>query len=120
MKKRKFNIILITDDNKKEYNLLGEYDKEKNIIYYNESGNLITNMIIDLNNKILTRENKDYLIKYKLIEKKETTNEIIIKDLDKTIELKIKTEKFEITENKIEIEYILLDSNEKVTYIINM
>lgn len=120
MKKRKFNITLITDNIKKEYNLLGEYDKDNNIIYYNESGSLITSMTIDLNNKILIRENKDYLIKYNLLENKETTNKVTIKELNKTLDIRIKTEKFEITETKIEIEYILLDSNEKVTYIIKM
>lgn len=120
MPKRKFNITLITDDIRKEYNLLGEYDKASNIISYIETVPLITSMTIDLNNKILIRENKDYLIKYKLLENQETNNKIKIKELNKILELRVKTEKFEITKDRIEIKYIVLDSNEKVTYIINM
>ena len=42
MKKRKFNIILITNQEKDEYNLLGEYDRENGIIYYNETKSLLT------------------------------------------------------------------------------
>lgn len=120
MKKRKFSITIITDGLKEEYNLLGEYDLENDIIYYNENKGLVTSMKLDLKNKLLIRENKDYYIEYKLIENKETLNKIIIKELDKVLELRIKTEKFEITNNKIEIIYVLLDSNEKVIYEIKM
>ena len=120
MKKRKFNIILITDDTKNEYNLLGNYDEENNIITYNESGSIITSMTLDLNQKTLIRENKDYLIKYNLLENEETVNQVIMKELNKTLDIKIKTEKFEVSKDKIEIIYILLDSNEKIIYTINM
>lgn len=120
MKKKKLNIILITNEETKEYNLLGEYDKENNIIYYNENNDLVTKMEIDLNNNTLIRENKDYYIKYNLIENQETINKITIKELNQDLDIRIKTEKFEITENKIEIMYTLLDSNEKITYVINL
>ena len=50
MKKIKLNITLITNQEKEEYNLLGEYDKENKIITYTESNNLLTTMIIDMNN----------------------------------------------------------------------
>ena len=120
MKKKKLKIVLITNQETNEYNLLGEYDEKNNIIYYNEKSKLVNKMQIDLKNKILIRENKDYLIKYNLLENKETINKINIKELNQYLDIKIKTEKFKITGNKIEIKYILVDSNEKVTYIINM
>jgi len=119
MKKRKINIILITSDKKEEYKLLGEYNPEKNIISYQESGDLLTEVVLDLNQNILIRENKDYYLQYKFIENEETENEMKLKDLNQSIKLKIKTEKFNVTNNKIEIIYTLLDSNETINYQIN-
>lgn len=116
MKKRKINIILITSDKKEEYKLLGEYNSEKNIISYQESGDLLTEVVLDLNQNILIRENKDYYLQYKFIENEETENEMKLKDLNQSIKLKIKTEKFNVTNNKIEIIYTLLDSNETINY----
>ena len=47
-----------------------------------------------------------------------TENEIDIKEFNQSMILKIKTEKFKIEENKVQILYMLLDSEEKVEYII--
>lgn len=116
MKKKKLNIVLITNNEVTEYNLLGEYDEDNNIIYYNENNNLVTKMKIDLKNKNLTRENKDYYLEYNFIETKETENKMILKELDKTLFIKIKTDKFELEDNKLEIIYTILDSNEKIIY----
>jgi len=118
MKKRKLIITLITNEIEEEYNLLGEYDEESKIISYNENKQLLTKVKIDLIEKILTRENNDYYLKYKFIENEKTENEIKMKDLNQSIFLKIKTDKFEIEENKVKIIYTILDSNEKVTYIV--
>ena len=116
MKKRKISITLITDDSKEEYNLLGEYDKENEIITYRENTNLVTRVKLDLKEKILTRENKDYSLKYHLVENKVTENEIEIKELNQKIILKIKTNKFEITENQVTVIYTILDSKEEIKY----
>ena len=118
MKKRKINIVLITNQEKEEYNLLGEYDSEKEIIIYNEHKQLLTEVKLDLKNNILIRDNRDYYLEYKLIENEETENEIKLKDLNQSIFLKIKTNEFKIEKDKIQITYTILDSNEKVTYIV--
>lgn len=118
MKKRKLNITLITNEKESEYNLLGEYDTEKKVITYSESNELLTDVKIDLKERVLVRENKDYCLKYKFIENEETENEINLKELNQKIYIKIKTDKFELSENKLEIIYTILDSNERVTYII--
>lgn len=116
MEKQKFIIKLVTSDNKEEYSLLGKYDQEKNIIYYQESKELLTDVSLDLNNRMLIRNNRDYYLKYKFQENEETENEIKLKDLNQSIKLKIKTEKFKITNNKVEIIYKILDSNETISY----
>lgn len=118
MKKRKFKIITIANDRKEEYHVLGIYDIENQRLEYQENKNLITHVILDLKNRILIRENKDYYLKYQLIENKITENEIDIKEFNQSMILKIKTEKFKIEENKVQILYMLLDSEEKVEYII--
>lgn len=118
MKKKKLTIHLITSTTQEQYNILGEYDKENGKIIYQESKNLLTDVVLDLNNKILTRKNKDYCLNYHLLEDKVTENEVIINDLQKSLYLNIKTNKFEITDNKVEIKYSILDSNEKIHYIV--
>lgn len=118
MKKRKLIITLITNDIKEEYNLLGEYDNDKEEITYSENKELLTEVKLNLKEKTLTRKNNDYYLKYKLLENKETENEIKIKELNQSLFLKIKTDKFKIEKNKVEIIYTILDSNEKITYIV--
>ena len=118
MKKRKLRITIIANNSKEEYSVLGIYDIEKQRLEYQENNNLITHVILDLKNRILVRENKDYYLEYQLLENKETENKIDIKEFNQSMILKIMTEKFNIKNNKVEIIYILLDSNEKVQYII--
>ena len=108
----------ITNEKEDEYNLLGEYDELNKIITYNESNEFLTEVKLNLKEKILTRENKDYHLEYKFTINEETENEINLKELNQSLFLKIKTEKFEIEENKVEIRYTIVDSNEKITYIV--
>ena len=118
MKKTKLNITVITDHGKDEYNLLGEYDEEKQRIHYQESRDLLTDVILDLKNKILIRDNKDYNLNYQFLEEVITENRMNWKELNQSIILKIKTQKFKIMNTKIEIIYTILDSDETIQYII--
>lgn len=116
MELRKIKVTLITNTTKEEYNLLGKYDLSKNIITYNENKQLQTKVILDLNSRSLTRDNKDLKVDLLFAENGETTNELFIKELNKYLTIKIKTEYYNLTENSIEIVYIILDSNDKITY----
>ena len=116
MKKRKLIITLITNEASEEYNLLGEYDEEKEIITYNESKDLLTEVKLDIKERILERDNHNYYLKYKFVENEKTENEIRLKDLNQSIFLKIKTDSFKLKDNKVEIIYTILDSNEQVNY----
>ena len=118
MKKTKLNITVITDHGKDEYNLLGEYDEEKQRIHYQESRDLLTDVILDLKNKILIRDNKDYNLNYQFLEEVITETRMNWKELNQSIILKIKTQKFKIMNTKIEIIYTILDSDETIQYII--
>lgn len=116
MKKRKMHITLRTNDVNEEYNLLGEYDEEHKVLSYQEKKELVTIVKIDLLKKCLSRENKDYSLHYHFQENKVTSNSFHLKEINQNMIIKIKTEKFLVTKNKIEIQYTLLDSNEKVNY----
>ena len=116
MELRKIKVTLITNTTKEEYNLLGKYDLSKKIITYNENKQLQTKVILDLNSRSLTRDNKDLKVDLLFDENGETSNELFIKELNKYLTVKIKTESYNLTENSIEIVYIILDSNDKITY----
>ena len=116
MRKRKIHITFRTNSYDTEYNLLGEYDKEHNILTYLENSSLVTKVTIDLNQQELRRDNKDYQLIYHFLENEITDNSILLKEMNQKFCLKLKTEKFSFSQNKLEIIYILLDNEEKVIY----
>lgn len=116
MEKKKLKITIITNDSKSEYNTLGNYDKEKEILSYQEKLDLITNVLVKKKEKEIIRDNKDFNMKCYFDINKETTNTIYLKELDSTIDIKIKTVNYNYDNNKLEIEYILMDSKDKVYY----
>ena len=116
MKKIKIKVTLMTNDIKDEYTTIANYDDEKSIISYQEKKDIVTNVELNLKNKELIRENKDFIMKYKFKLNEETTNQIYLKELEKYIDVKLKTKNYNYNNNKLEIEYILIDSNENVYY----
>lgn len=63
----------------------------------------------DSSNNVLKREDDNLSMEYLFINDKETIGKIYIKDLNKYIDVVIKTSKIEKNENKILIEYTILD-----------
>ena len=63
----------------------------------------------DSSNNVLKREDDNLSMDYLFINDKETIGKIYIKDLNKYIDVVIKTSKIEKNENKILIEYTILD-----------
>lgn len=93
--------------------------KNKNKITYHD--NFSINKINIYDNKImLVRENDDFIHTFNFEINKETTSEYYIKEYASSIEVKIKTTKLVITDNKIEINYIVKESNEEYNYILDM
>ena len=118
MNLKKLHIILITDNTKQEYNLLGKCNKD--IISYNESGTLKSNLILNLKEKTLVKENIDYKITLIFDKDNITTNEVYLKKEEKILKLELETIKYEVTNSKIEIKYKVLDSEEVIEYIIEI
>lgn len=93
--------------------------KNKNKITYHDSFSI--NKINIYDDKImLVRENDDFIHTFNFEINKETTSEYYIKEYASSIEVKIKTTKLVITDNKIEINYIIKESNEEYNYILDM
>lgn len=116
MKKIKLKITMITQNQKTEYITIGNYDSEKQELTYQEKQEVVTDVKINLKEHKLIRDNKDLTMIYQFDEKKKTINTIYLKDLEKYIDIQIKTKKYYYDNNKIEIEYILIDSNDKIYY----
>lgn len=79
------------------------------ILKYKENEN--TKVILDLNNNILIRENNEFRMEYKYDIKKETKGKIFIKELNKEIELKIKTKKYVKKDELIIINFSIENNN---------
>jgi len=120
MKKEKIHISLITNSNREENNLLGEYNREKKIIEYYESNSLRSKITIDLSNHLLIKDNIDYRITLNLDVNNKSSGEILLKKENKILNLEIETSKFELKDNKVTMKYIIIDSKEEIIYEIEM
>jgi len=80
-------------------------------LYYVESDSEKTVVEVDFINKILRRDNKKLFLEYRFDLDKETESIIVDKELDQTLTILIKTNKFEITEKDIIIEYEIEGDN---------
>ena len=116
MKKMKLKITMITQNQKIEYITIGNYDSEKKELSYQEKQEVVTDVKLNLEKHKLIRDNKDFTMTYQFDLNKKTINTIYLKELDKTVDIQIKTEKYYYDNNKIEIEYILIDSDDKIYY----
>lgn len=116
MKKMKLKITMITQNQKIEYITIGNYDSDKKELSYQEKQEMVTDVKLNLEKHKLIRDNKDFTMEYQFEVNNKTINTIYLKELGKTIDIQIKTEKYYYDNNKIEIEYILIDSNDKIYY----
>lgn len=116
MKKMKLKITMITQNQKIEYITIGNYDSDKKELSYQEKQEMVTDVKLNLEKHKLIRDNKDFTMEYQFEVNNKTINTIYLKELGKTIDIQIKTEKYYYDNNNIEIEYILIDSNDKIYY----
>ena len=94
--------------------------KNKNKIDYINNE---TKYKIDISNDrkiILIRDNEKFTHKFIFDIDKITESEYYIKELNVSIYVKVKTNRIICTENKLKIDYEIIDNNSKCTYILNM
>lgn len=84
-------------------------------INYSEPDLNKTNVFLDLDNKILIRENKDIYLEYDF---KNSKGSIYIKELRNNIDISIDVERYLVNDKKIEIVYLI--ENDKYQYFIEV
>lgn len=82
---------------------------QENIIKYKEDNNTIVKFNYDTNE--LTRENSELRMNYLFSNENPTTGTIFIKDLNKELELEIKTKRVQIKNSDIEIEFLVEEND---------
>lgn len=103
MPKLNIKTIMTLPEQKITENTVGNI--ESGIISYQESNN--TYVYLDTNRHELIRENNEINMKYIFDEKEITKGNIYIKDLDRTIELDIKTKVIEKDYHRYKVEYMI-------------
>lgn len=110
MSKINIKISILNNETNNTLETLGIKDDNK--IKYKEKDGTLT--IIDLDNYELIRDNNELRMNYIFKENEGTTGTITIKEYNKNIDVVIKTNKVELNNNNISIEYEI--ENNKFIY----
>lgn len=110
MAKKQIEVILETDEEVIKNNTLAIITD--NVIKYNDNNVLVILKISD-SEVIITRENNEYQLTLKFKKDKKLIGNYLLKENNINLKLEILTEKLIISENKIEIVYILNDEIRK-------
>ena len=87
------------------------YNKEKNKLIFNIDNDKYD---IDLNKFIIIKDNNESTLNFKFNDKKETNGTYYIKDINITMDARIKTNKLIYKDNKLEIDYELYLQDEYI------
>lgn len=85
------------------FETIAHYQENSRVLTYKEKDDTLVKYYYDKG--ILTRENKNIVMKYNFINKKLTIGEILIKDLNKSLNLNIYTTSIIQKDRNIEIHY---------------
>ena len=102
-------ISVKSNDSNLEYKTTAILTEE--IIKYKSEDN--TTEMFDYTNNKLTRENSELRMDYVFDLNKETKGTIFVKDLNRNLDVNIKTNKIERNKNDIEIEFVVEDNTIK-------
>ena len=102
-------ISVESNDSNQEYKTTAILTEE--IIKYKSEDN--TTEMFDYTNNKLTRENSELRMDYVFDLNKETKGTIFVKDLNRNLDVNIKTNKIERNKNDIEIEFVVEDNTIK-------
>ena len=105
-------ISLKTNDNTIKYDILLTIKNNK-INYFEKNSD--TNVFLSLDEKILIRDNKDIYLEYNF---SKNQGVVFIKELQNNININLITNKFNVENDKVEIEYQIDD--DRYNYLIEM
>lgn len=93
---------------KNKYNVIYNFNNIKHKIIFNKK------------NILLIRENEDFIHNFNFELSKETDSEYYIKEYSTNIDVPIITNKLIISDNSIEIEYLIKETNEQYRFVLEM
>lgn len=93
--------------------------KNKEKISY-QNNNTIYKLLLSDKKTLLIRETEEFIHKFVFDLDNITKSEYYIKELNTSIDISIKTTKLNISENRIEIDYEIIDNNNQYSYILDM
>ena len=111
-------VYIENNDEKIVFDCNAIYLKDKNIIKYQEKDK--TNVTLNIKDNILIRENKEIYMQYKFIKNKSSKNKVLIKELNKEIEVVINTLELINREDCYEVKYELVDNHDTFVYKVIM
>ena len=114
MQRYKVLITINSDNDKKSFTQIINYDEEKQYLYYVENDPEKTVNIYDYKKNTLKRDNTKIYLELNFINKKITNNKLQLKDLNNYLDIDIFTESIEVLDKNITIKYLL--NNEKYLY----
>lgn len=109
-------ITLKNDENNQIYKV--NLELKKNIYRYEENQEEKTLVEFDSNRNILKRENNNLSMEFLFVEKKTSIGKIFVKNIDKYIDVIIKTEMIKKIKSNVQIRYYL--ENKLYEYSIDM
>ena len=85
-----------------------------------QKDNTIYKLLLSDKKILLIRETEEFTHKFVFDLDNITKSEYYIKELNTSIDISIKTTKLNISENRIEIDYEIIDNNNQYSYILDM
>lgn len=85
-----------------------------------QKDNTIYKLLLSDKKILLIRETEEFIHKFVFELDNITKSEYYIKELNTSIDISIKTTKLNISENRIEIDYEIIDNNNQYSYILDM
>ena len=107
----------LTENTKDNIDVLGVLNKQN--IHY-RLNNTDHKIIINQDKVTLIRENENFVHKFEFESNKQTKANYYIKEYNTDIDILVMTNKLNISENKIEIIYKIIDSKEDYKYVLEM
>ena len=107
----------LTENTKDNIDIMGVLNKQNIHYILNDTDHKI---IIDNDKVTLIRENKNFIHKFEFELNKQTKANYYIKEYNTDIDVLVITNKLNISEEKIEIIYKIIDSNEEYKYVLEM
>jgi len=116
MKEVNLKILLKNSDTDKISNIIGIFDEKSNILRYSDDN---IEHILDLNKKLLIRENNDFIMKLNFNSKGENNMNIFYKELSRELNFNINIKELKSSTNMLYIKYIINDI-ENIEYMIEI